>query len=272
MRIIFKRAGIGLGLLLLLSGSFLYVTGKRGAASPSAHQQHNLPQQASPSTGIEKPMDDDKRVKLATMRAFFNSKTRNLKNNSEPIRKLSPQEVSDIEEAQAICAELMNALDEDNTLAILAKARTLIKHPNPEVRQRVLDAFNWVGRDALYDLVEMLDDENSEIAKAATESFWEQVAALPNDPAKLKLLEGFSNSQDPDMLSHLAEELSNYHPHMAYDLILSILSVSPNTVHEDLQWELEGITGESFETTPEWKKWFIENKSSLEADYKDQDF
>ena len=145
-------------------------------------------------------------------------------------------------------------------------------HPNSEVRQRVLDALDWVGSDALYDLADMLDDENSEIADAATESFWEQIADLPNDQAKLKLLEGFSNSQDPEMLSRLAEELSNYHPYVAHDLILSILSTSPNTVNEDIQWELEGMTGESFETTSKWQEWFIENSPSLEADYKGQDF
>jgi len=192
--------------------------------------------------------------------------------SQEPTRQLSPQEVANINETEMLCAELMAALDSNDTSTILAKARTLINHPNPEVRIRVLDALDWAGNDALLDLANMLDDENSGIADAATERFWEQVADLPNDPAKLNLLNGLAQNQDPDMLPHLAEELANYHPHVAYDLIQSILSASPKTVNEDIQWELEGMTGESFETATEWQKWFIENKSTLEADYEEQDF
>lgn len=264
MGMILKRTGIGLGLLLILAGS--YLLGRRQSASPSVTRQHHWSRQASSANSPEKTLDDDKQAKIARIRKLLNFEAQKRTKSSEPPRELSAQEISDIEEADAICAELMDALDEDNTLAILARGRVLIHHPNPEVRQRVLDAFNWVGKDALYDLVDMLDDDNNEIAKAASESFWEYVEDLPNDQAKLKLLEDLSQNQDPDMLSRLAEELSNYHPHQAYNLIQSILSASPETVNEDVQWELEGMTGESFETASEWKAWFIENKPTLEAD------
>ncbi len=263
-----------LGLALLLASAVWLVSEKMDADPLTSHPSYQPPKQPIPApqtknqTIQEKPHEPTGAKTEFPQRKLWNPKG----TRQQPAQKLSRQEVTDIEEAQVACADLMDALDENDTSAILAKARVLITHPNPEVRQRVLDALDWIGSDALYDLAGMLDDENSEIADTAAESFWEQVADLPNDQAKLKLLEGFSHSQDQETLSHLAENLSDYHPHVAHDLILSILSASPDTVNEDIQWELEGMTGEPFETASEWQEWFIKNKSRLGADYKDQDF
>ena len=258
-----KTGLVLLGLALLLAGALWLGSNQRSADSPAAPSPRHSPEQPIPARETGKQPSSAQQPGKQPVWG---------KRCKEPVRKLSGQELADIEEAQVACSDLMDALDGNDMSAILAKARALINHPNPEVRQRVLDALDWVGSDALYDLADMLGDENSEISDAATESFWEQVADLPNDQAKLKLLEGFSNSQDPEMLSHLAEELSEYHPYVAYDLIQSVLSASPGTLNEDIQWELEGMAGESFETAAEWKKWFAENKSNLESDYKELGF
>lgn len=181
--------------------------------------------------------------------------------------RLSDQEVADVLEAFRVGAHLTALMDDGDLDAALKEARALVSHTNAQVRLMACGALDWIGGDAIYDLAELINDPVKEIAAAAGDSFWEQVEELPDDMAKLNLLGRLLDSMDGEMQVQLAEALSEFHPYVAFDPLLTLYNSSQGSTREDVVWELEILTGESFESADEWQNWFNSNKIALEEDY-----
>ncbi len=190
------------------------------------------------------------------------------KERPQHIRQLSDQEIANLDEAIVACSSLTDYMDSNDLSAALIEARALLSHSNPEVRRIVYDALNWIGKDAIYDLSEMIYDADEELRMDALDSFWDQMSELPNDQAKLNLIERISSSQDEEIQGYIMEALAEFHPYMAYAPMVNLLNIASDQIREDIHWELETITGESFNSVDDWNRWFNENKIDLEGDYR----
>lgn len=71
-----------------------------------------------------------------------------------------------------IISPLQAARDADDTQAILAEARKLMGHEDPEVRKEVVTSLGVIGLAGFSDLAKMLLDEDPEVSRAALEA-WE---------------------------------------------------------------------------------------------------
>ena len=100
---------------------------------------------------------------------------------------VKPEPVKDLAGAE-ITKGLDQALDDDNTTNILAAARTLLGHQNPEVRKRVVEALNWVGVEGFSELTTLLADTDQEVAEAARDAWKMQFDMIEASEQKLELL------------------------------------------------------------------------------------
>ncbi len=183
---------------------------------------------------------------------------------------LSEQELANLKEAMDRCADMTSCLDDGDFSAALAEARKLISSSNAAVRWQVYETLDWIGIEAVYDLADMMRDADSDLAREATESFWACLGDLPNDQAKLKLLNTISES-DKTQNVRIAEELLGFHPYIAFELMHDMASSSNGEERGNILWDLEVMTGESFDTLDEWTTWYSQNKEALRVDYFDTD-
>ena len=83
----------------------------------------------------------------------------------QPAAPLTPEERE---------AELMRSLlDDGKTSAALRHARNLMDSDSKHIRSLVLDALSWIGKRALPEITEMINDPNPDIAGEALAA-WEQ--------------------------------------------------------------------------------------------------
>lgn len=220
----------------------------------------------APHTRRSSASADPQKRKQAAKEAFL--KRKKAHETQEPARsprQLSDEEVKQIIEAEHLCAVLTAHLDNDDLTNALAEARKLIQHDNPAVRQRVCEALDWIGTQGLNDLALMMSDPDTDIANAATESFWESIEDLPDNLTKFDLLVSLGGNAVQDI--RLAEALAEFDTYLAFEPIFEMAAHAEGEVREDLIWELEALTGESFDTTTEWRKWFDENREQLRQEH-----
>ena len=83
---------------------------------------------------------------------------------------------------------LEGALDADNASNILQEARLLLKHQNPEVRRRVVDALAWTGLDGFKELTTLMTDPDPDVAEAAREAWKQEYSMMESSELKSELL------------------------------------------------------------------------------------
>ncbi|HNX33083.1 MAG TPA: HEAT repeat domain-containing protein [Kiritimatiellia bacterium] len=83
---------------------------------------------------------------------------------------------------------LDGALDADNASNILQEARLLLKHQNPEVRRRVVDALAWTGLDGFKELTTLMTDPDPDVAEAAREAWKQEYSMMESSELKSELL------------------------------------------------------------------------------------
>lgn len=102
--------------------------------------------------------------------------------NGAAVRRDPKSNIEDVTQA------LDGALDADNASNILHEARLLLKHQNPEVRRRVVDALAWTGLEGFKELTTLMTDPDPDVAEAAREAWKQEYSMMESSELKSELL------------------------------------------------------------------------------------
>lgn len=149
-------------------------------------------------------------------------------------------------DTDAAIATLDDFLDDENVAGILRESQRLIKHANPDVRQRVAFALSWIGMPGLPGLTAMLTDPDPEVAANALDYWTVALAEIENEVDKASLLgaaaEAFGENISNDILFDLVMECSMLDSDVALPQLAKMLQTV--TKPEQKQEIIEAIHSE----------------------------
>lgn len=177
---------------------------------------------------------------------------------------LTPEEQTALDEAEAITQEMTYFLDDGDDLKAIETARTLLRHPNREVRFIVYQALDWVGLPAALDMAGMIDDEDDEIRNMARDSFWNMLQEMEKPDVQRDLLASALTSSDPEMRESVLDELIYIPDGLAFELLANSMNDANESIAELAKENVEFISGETFDSQEEAMNWFAENKQDLD--------
>ena len=167
-----------------------------------------------------------------------------------------------LEEKEA--AEMRDLLDDGQTLAALRHARNLIDSEEKSIRSLVLDTLAWIGRRALPEITEMINDSVPEIAEQAL-SAWEQAFAEvggQNQKAAI-IIETLPRLNKPHPVSAILQCASEFDEDVALQMLAQIIdSNSTNFVGECAREMYTHISGGEVYESREVTKRFCEQAKS----------
>ncbi len=129
----------------------------------------------------------------------------------EPAGRQSVREPKEeeLDEVARITKPLDDAMEGDDNAAILAQAKLLMKHPNPEVRKEVVFALDWVGLEALDLITGMLGDADSEVSSEVLNAWSSAISEISDQTAKRNLIAQAIVSQQEALSDEAFEELTD---------------------------------------------------------------
>ena len=151
-----KRTVILFAVVCILAAAVagLYVMKKTGKGSDGGDAPVQKPSVSSVAPGAKDP-GRKKATTVKHTQLADNKKSVAGKKPSAGKKYVVP--VEELDEVDRITKPLDDAMESDNNAAILAQAKLLMKHPNPEVRKEVVFALDWVGLEALDLITAMLE-------------------------------------------------------------------------------------------------------------------
>lgn len=105
-----------------------------------------------------------------------------------------------------------------------AVARTLRTSRNRDERQAALDAFSWVGSEALAELTSMLADPDAEIAKEAFEDWTQALHEVDDDSIRCEAIkEAVKTIDDVDEINSIMLELAQVEFYLAVETLDAVI-------------------------------------------------
>jgi HEAT repeat protein len=207
----------------------------------------------------------------ATIRARLSRKrgTRNsaiLASNSNRFstaETMSVAEAEQLEEAFEVTAILSSFLDDGDDTNALIEARSLIAHPNKEVRMAALEAMRWIGAAAAADMVSFMGDVDPEISKVADEAFWDAIDEIEDPVLKIKVLEPSLGSTSVELRLEALEMLIFLPEYLSFPVIAGMLDDPAQEVQDLARDNLEFISEEQFFSESQAMSWFAQHKKEL---------
>lgn len=120
---------------------------------------------------------------------------------------VEPEE--ELDEVDRITKPLDDAMEGDDNAAILAQAKLLMKHPNPEVRKQVVFALDWVGLEALDLITAMLGDADPDVSSEVLNTWSSTISEISDQTAKRNLIAQAIISQQEVLSDEAFEELTD---------------------------------------------------------------
>ena len=183
-----------------------------------------------------------------------------------------------MDEVDRITKPLDDAMDADYNAAILAQARALMKHPNPEVRKQVVFALDWVGLEALDLITAMLGDPDAEVASEVLDAWSSTISEISDQTAKRNLIAQAIVSQQETLSDEAFEsltdtagfELDEPNDLWTYMTILKYTDEGNTTRMEVLRDAINGILEEEANSKSELLKSAQETYDRLVAEQKEE--
>ncbi len=123
----------------------------------------------------------------------------------------TPEEKETLARLEQTTAPLQAALDADNKADTLAQARALMSHPDPAVREKVVEALAWMEMAGFPDLCRMLLDPSEEVASAAQSAWSLQMGTLENKKMKTEMAQVAAEAALDKNLEFFEEVMGTLH-------------------------------------------------------------
>ncbi len=137
-------------------------------------------------------------------------------------------------------------------------ARTLMRHPDPDIRTEAAETFGWIGLKALTELSLMLQDDDSDVAATALHHWELTIGDISDDTLKAEMVvEGVKHLQDPDDIEGLIMQLGSMEEDLAVRAVVQIIRDGTPVASEVAREHYEFMTDEPYispEAAEEWLK------------------
>lgn len=136
------------------------------------------------------------------------------------------------------------ALDGGDRRLAMRYARDLMDSDDIGVRHSVLDAFGWIGRDALPELTEMMMDEDAIIAQEALEYWKDSFQEIPEEADRAKIIVDLIPTLTTQVeCDSILMELTKMQTPTAMDAVVSIIEGTKGVGKECALEMYEHLTG-----------------------------
>ena len=189
----------------------------------------------------------------------------------QPAKPAEPEKPMTAEEKEA--AEMRDLLDAGETTAAIRHARNLMDSKDGRIRGQVLETLSWIGRRAMPEITEMINDADGGIAAEAI-SAWEQAFGEISGPNRqaIAIAETVVKLKNPDHVNAIFMHFTELDESVSLPMVAEIIEAnSTNMVGEcgrDIYKHLSG--GEIFESLAATRKFLAAEKSGKPASKKEK--
>ena len=192
-----------------------------------------------------------------------NNATNGVAAAGQPAKPAEPEKPMTAEEKEA--AEMRDLLDAGETTAAIRHARNLMDSKDGRIRGQVLETLSWIGRRAMPEITEMINDADSGIAAEAI-SAWDQAFGEISGPNRqaLAIAETVVKLKNPDHVNAIFMHCTELDESIALPMVAEVIEAnSTNMVGEcgrDIYKHLSG--GDIFESLEATRKFLEAEKSA----------
>ena len=168
-----------------------------------------------------------------------------------------------LEEAMDATSELRELLDEDREQDALVIARSLVTHPNKEVRVIVVESLGWIGTPAVMDLVSFFVDSDTEVRETSEEAFWDIINDIDDAGLKIKLLTSSLEKSSADLRMGVLDEMLTLPLRQAFAPMANMLDDPNADIRELAADNLEFLSEQRFTSMAQAMEWAAENQAAF---------
>lgn len=190
---------------------------------------------------------------------------------AQPAKPAEPEKPMTAEEKEA--AEMRDLLDAGQTTAAIRHARNLMDSKDGRIRGQVLETLSWIGRRAMPEITEMINDADAGIAAEAI-SAWEQAFGEISGPNRqaMAIAETVVKLKNPDHVNAIFMHSTELDESISLPMVAEVIEAnSTNMVGEcgrDIYKHLSG--GEIFESLAATREFLAAEKSDKPASNKEK--
>ena len=165
-------------------------------------------------------------------------------------------------EEQEIMKKAEAAIDNDDLESARELAEVAVNSKNKELRESVVDALGWFGKDAMAELTPYLSDPDAEIADSAKSQWMEddgEIAGVVESALK--------SLRDKEMIEEVADELTCIDELAAIQVLVNVIEGGASQTAKDVSKEVyNSITDEDWSGVDAAENWLQENYELPDAD------
>ena len=171
-------------------------------------------------------------------------------------------------EEQEIMKKAEAAIDNDDLESARELSEVAVNSKNKELRESVVDALGWFGKDAMAELTPYLSDPDAEIADSAKSQWMDALQELEDDGEIAGVVESALKSlRDKEMIEEVADELTCIDELAAIQALVNVIEGGASQTAKDVSKEVyNSITDEDWSGVDAAENWLQENYELPDAD------
>lgn len=171
-------------------------------------------------------------------------------------------------EEQEIMKKAEAAIDNDDLESARELSEIAVNSKNKELRESVVDALGWFGKNAMAELTPYLSDPDAEIADSAKSQWMDALQELEDDGEIAGVVESALKSlRDKDMIEEVADELTCIDELAAIQVLVDVIEGGASQTAKDVSKEVyNSITDEDWSGVDAAENWLQENYEPPDAD------
>ena len=171
-------------------------------------------------------------------------------------------------EEQEIMKKAEAAIDNDDLESARELAEVAVNSNNKDLRESVVDALGWFGKDAMAELTPYLSDPDAEIADSAKSQWMDALQELEDDGEIAGVVESALKSlRDKEMIEEVADELTCIDELAAIQVLVNVIEGGASQTAKDVSKEVyNSITDEDWSGVDAAENWLQENWSGADDD------
>ena len=160
------------------------------------------------------------------------------------------------------------AIDNDDLESARELSEIAVNSKNKELRESVVDALGWFGKNAMAELTPYLSDPDAEIADSAKSQWMDALQELEDDGEIAGVVESALKSlRDKDMIEEVADELTCIDELAAIQVLVDVIEGGASQTAKDVSKEVyNSITDEDWSGVDAAENWLQENYEPPDAD------
>lgn len=161
--------------------------------------------------------------------------------------------------------KMRDLLDDGQTQAAIRLARNLMDSGNKRVRSQVLETLAWIGRRALPEITEMINDGDAEIAEEALASWEQAYSEISGEHSQAAaIVEALPKLKNPDHVNAILMHAVELDEQVALPMLSQVIDANTTNFLGECAREAysHATGGEIYESAEAMRRYLEENRES----------